>query len=331
MTILLLFHPLTHIIVQYRLSRDNGVSLATFHPFVWSLWKEEPVPVDIVFGPRRIGATVPPILKNFLKGFYPTLILALILSLFGNKVEKSCFSFYLSPSACIIRSNFAWSFVYSLLLSWPLALVYRSIMNPTLEPSLDPRVILKSLTTEYERKNPAVVIDSGVLPTFLCQIVIELYCLPSLRRWLWNPPYASFFGTFGALMFELARVGLGTVVLTPLHVALTRLLVQRRIQPPAPLPKPSSEIEGDGHGDEHPSESDVGPSVSPDDATDEVDETRASSEDNESESQDNQEDGSNDDLYKGLVDCLVRMYKEEGPKHLYRCWWLIFLRLFLRS
>ncbi|TFK54432.1 mitochondrial carrier [Heliocybe sulcata] len=243
-------------------------------------------------------------LAGLYKGFMPTLLSALALTLFAvillgeSPSSPRRTGSYHGPSASIIPT-LVYS-IFDMLVSLPAVVItYRSVTTPHKLPWFQPMHSLRVLLTPTERRKPWILyLTPGLLLTQAVHIAYVVVLMRPLGRWFLPRQEGSAVPEFSAwrLALYFALVLLSTGILTPLEVIATRLAIQRNHASPE-FNSVSQEEEGDAE--------DVAEYAG---AEEDVIGMR-----------------SEKDPYMGMVDCAKRMVDEEGWGALYRAWWLTFL------
>ncbi|EPQ57257.1 hypothetical protein GLOTRDRAFT_110489 [Gloeophyllum trabeum ATCC 11539] len=238
------------------------------------------------------------------KGFMPTLLSALLLTLFAvgflgeSPSSPRRTGLYHGPSAGIIPT-LIYS-IFDMLVSLPAVVItYRSVTTPHKLPWFKPMVSLRVLLTPTERRKPWMLyLTPGLMLTQAVHITYVVVFLRPLGRLILPRQEGSAVPDFSLwrLALYLVLVLFSTGILTPLEVIATRLAIQRNHASPE-FNSVSQEEEGDAE---------------------EVAEYAGAEEDViglRSEA----------DPYMGMVDCARSIVNEEGWTALYRAWWLTLL------
>ncbi|KAF5391643.1 hypothetical protein D9757_002448 [Collybiopsis confluens] len=162
------------------------------------------------------------------KGLLPTLIFTFVWpSLLG----------YLGPSPPTFMLSLKQSFVFSIFYIPVLTTIYRTIttshkIGAYRRPHLEEHI--RHLFSQYERSRCwAIYLTPGLIPAMTLVVVVSTACLLLLNRLIWASYKVP--GSFNGFLSELLlRISgsillcfLGTIILAPLEVVITRLLIQR--------------------------------------------------------------------------------------------------------
>ncbi|KAF8656249.1 hypothetical protein AX16_002685 [Volvariella volvacea WC 439] len=318
--------PLVNVVVRYRASKSKE----SIFNIAKALWLAEGVE-----GVMR-GASIPTIMSLI----YP----------FYMKV-------YISPSPTTLNVSAAYSLLINTFYLPLLILTYRSIMTTQPLNVWKPRDNTPILFTNKERKRPYLIyLTPGLAPAFTLSIIIQIMILRPVRNWvqqsLVSSEQPSSFEEYAIYTAVYAAVAIvATVLLTPLDVAITRLVLQenytepslgswfkwRRNNPPeetkegdansTPRPTPEVDLES-GVVDKSISTPSCEKPEQPADLEGLSDTVKRSPISNiesleQGESLDEVDVTSRpSDHYTGLANCLWTIAKEEGVLTLYRGWWL---------
>jgi hypothetical protein len=284
--------PLTGVLIRYRANYNpKGLQLdaeAEAQPYTGPIIKSYFTMLTRVY---RIEGV-----QGLYKGLMPTTLSVIAMTVFILSVldpVRPRHTAYRAPDVGV-WGTLVYSIV-TMLLSLPtVILTYRAITTPYKLSYYNAVQAFRVLLTPAERRRPWILyLTPGLLAAQVLHISIVVLGLGPLRRYFvfsFKEP-----GNILSAATYAVIVALGSIILTPLEVIVTRLAIQRN-HASAEYNSVSQEAEGGGENIPHYG------------GEEDVMGLRSES-----------------DPYLGLVDCAKRMVDEEGWSTLYRAWWLTIL------